>query len=120
MFERPLAYVCFPIKGDASANQRRARQYARKVFDGGLEPFVPNQFYATFLDDTLADERKAAVKMGLNHLKKCRILIVCSKERTDTMQTEIDEANRLVIPVVSIDGLILEKSSVTAKNRPQI
>lgn len=117
MFERPLAYVCFPVKGDAAAIQRRAKQYARKVFDGGLEPFVPHQFYSTFLDDSLAEERKAAVGMGLNHLKKCKLLIVCSKERTDTMQTEIDEARRLSIPVISIDGLILEKPAVMAKNR---
>ena len=115
MYERPLAYVCSPLKGDAAANLRRAKQYARKVFDSGYEPFVPHQFYAAFLNDSLADERKAGIQMGLNHLKKCKILIICTKERNDGMLTEIDEARRLSIPIVSIDGLIIDSSSARSR-----
>lgn len=105
MYERPLAYVCSPLKGDVTANLRRAKQYARKVFDAGYEPFVPHLFYSAFLKDTLADERKAGIQMGLNHLKKCQILIVCTKDISDGMLTEINEARRLSIPIVNLEGL---------------
>ena len=93
MYERPLAYVCSPIKGDASARLHQDKQYARKVFDAGYEPFLPHLFYSVFLENNIVDERKAGTQMGLNHLKKCRILIVCSKEKTDSMLTESTKLN---------------------------
>lgn len=82
MLERRLACVCFPNKGDASANQRRVRQYARMVLDGELEPFVPHQFYATFLDDTLANERNDAVKMRVEPFDEVQIPD-CLQQTTD-------------------------------------
>jgi len=113
MYERPLAYVCSPLKGDSAANLRRAKQYARKIFDTGYEPFVPHLYYTTFLNDNLADERKAGILMGLNHLKKCKILIVCTKEISDGMLTEINEAKRLAIPIVYMEGMVQHTPSVS-------
>jgi hypothetical protein len=119
MYERPLAYVCSPLKGDASTNLRRAKTFARKVFDAGYEPFVPHLYYTTFLNDNLADERKAGIMMGLNHLKKCRILIICTKEISDGMLTEINEAKRLSIPIVNLEGMVQEKPT-SSRIRPVV
>jgi hypothetical protein len=107
MYERPLAYVCSPLKGEIDANINKAKQFARKVFDAGFEPFVPHLYYTTFLNDRKAEERQAGIAMGLTHLKKCRLLVVCSDKTSDGMLTEINEAYRLSIPVVSLGGLKL-------------
>ena len=115
MYERPLAYVCSPMKGDASARLLQDKQYARKIFDAGYEPFLPHLFYSAFLENNIVDERKAGTQMGLNHLKKCRILIVCSKEKTDSMLTEINEAKRLSIPIVHMDGIKNDQSTCKKK-----
>jgi hypothetical protein len=51
--------------------------------------------------------------MGLNHLKKCRILVVCTDRISDGMLTEINEAYRLSIPIVNLSGLQLYASIMT-------
>ncbi len=113
MYERPLAYVCSPLKGEIEANLTKAKQYARKVFEAGYEPFVPHLYYTGFLNDRKAEERQAGIAMGLNHLKKCRILVVCTDKISDGMLTEINEAYRLSIPVVNLSGLQLYASIMT-------
>jgi len=101
----------FKIKGDASSRLQQDKLYARKVFDAGYEPFLPHLFYSAFLENNIVDERKAGTQMELNHLKKCRILIVCSKDKTDSMLTEINEAKRLSIPIVHLDGIKNDQST---------
>jgi hypothetical protein len=51
--------------------------------------------------------------MGLNHLKKCKILIVCTKEISDGMLTEINEAKRLAIPIVYLEGMVQHTPTVS-------
>lgn len=44
-------------------------------------------------------------------LKRCRMVVVCGKEVTGTMNTEISMADRLHIICTTLDGLIRIKEA---------
>lgn len=105
MNERPLAYICSPLQGNIPANVKRAAKYCRMAYDAGYLPIAPHVSFTPFLDDENPIERKEGMAMGLQLLKKCRVLIVCGSKISSGMDGEISEAKRLSIPIFNIAGL---------------
>ncbi len=73
MADRPLAFVCSPLRGDTEANMERARGYCRQVFEAGYTPLAPHLIFTQFLRDNVPEERAAGMEMGAKLLKKCRV-----------------------------------------------
>ena len=57
-----------------------------------------------------ADESRAKVQKYLI-LKRCRMVVVCGKEVSGTMNSEISMADRLHIICTTLDGLIKIKEA---------
>ncbi len=97
-----LIYVCSPYAGDIDANVRFAKDACRFVMRKGHAFFAPHLLYPTILDDSIMDERKLGMNMGLLMLRKCDELWVFGSRISSGMQAEIEEASQLGIPVKPI------------------
>lgn len=99
--EQALAYVCCP----AHEAKARVQKYCRKIYELGYVPLCPQYAFTPFLDDESAEEQQDKMKMSHLVLKRCRMVVVCGKEVSSTMNTEISMADRLHIICTTLDGL---------------
>ena len=65
----------------------------------------PQYSFSPFLDDGDAEDMQAMRRMSHQILRRCRMVVVCGKETTGTMNTEISMADRLHIICTTLDGL---------------
>jgi hypothetical protein len=114
MADRPFAFVCSPLRGDAAANMERARGYCRQVYEAGYIPICPHIYFTQFLRDAVPEERAAGMEMGAALLKQCRALVVCGGEITEGMAAEIRLAERFRVPVLTLDVFLPD----AARDRP--
>ena len=105
--EQALAYVC------CSPEESRARvqKYCRKIYEMGYVPICPQFGFAPFLDESKAEDQQALNRMSHLLLRRCRMVVVCGREVTGTMNTEISMADRLHIICTTLDGLIKIKEN---------
>jgi hypothetical protein len=96
-----IIYVCSPLRGDYETNIAQAKQYCRAIALGGNIPIAPHVYCTAFLDDTVPDERKAGMAIGIELLRFCDELMVCGDIISEGMAAEIAEAKRLGIPVIN-------------------
>lgn len=95
-----FVYVCSPYRGDVENNLKNARNYCRYVVNKGYIPFCPHIYFTQFLDDNNSGQRKLAMLMNLLILKSfCNYVYVFGSHISEGMQLEIDEANKLGIPI---------------------
>ena len=87
--EQAMAYVCCP----AEESRVKVQRYCRKI-------------YEPFLEEGEAEDQQAYNRMSHLILKRCRMVVVCGKEVTGTMNTDISTADRLHIICTTLDGLI--------------
>lgn len=92
-------YVCSPLKEDVQANIQRAKHYCRYVFDCGFMPIAPHIYFTLFLDDSIENERKKAMKFGLELLELCDELWVFGERISYGMSIEITRARELGMTV---------------------
>ncbi|SHH69059.1 DUF4406 domain-containing protein [Desulfosporosinus lacus] len=90
-----LIYICSPLRGDMEANLKRASQYCAYAASCGVIPIAPHVAWNGVFDDTIPAKREAALRLGLELLKRCDEVWVMGNEITQGMQGEIDEAARL-------------------------
>ena len=90
--EQALAYVCC----SAEEGKTKVQRYCRKIYELG---------YVPILDDGDAEDMQAMRRMSHQILRRCRMVVVCGKETTGTMNTEISMADRLHIICTTLDGL---------------
>ena len=96
-----------------------------------ITPLKDNGLIVTFTDDDMGDLAQVlagirdALESGegdaedmqgygrMSHilLRRCRMVVVCGKEVTGTMNTEISMADRLHIICTTLDGLVQIKES---------
>lgn len=102
---KPLIFVCSPYRGDVETNVGNARCYCRLVIKQGGIPFAPHLLFTQLLDDSIADERRLGMDMGLEMLKFCNGLWAFGPP-TSGMLEEIGTARALGIPVrlFGLDG----------------
>ena len=105
--EQALAYVCCP----AEEGRTKVQKYCRKIYELGYVPICPRFSFAPFLDESEAEDQQALNRMSHLILKRCRMVVVCGREVTGTMNTEISTADRLHIICTTLDGLIKIKES---------
>ena len=105
--EKALAYVCCP----ADVGKAKVQKYCRKVYELGYVPICPQFGFAPFLNEGEAEDTQAFQRMSHMLLKRCRMVVVCGKEVTGTMNTEISMADRFHIICTTLDGLIRIKEA---------
>lgn len=104
---RPFVYICSPYRGNTAANERRAREYCRKAYDAGYLPIAPHLLFPQFLNEDVPEERENGLEMAKALLRRCRSIAICGSTITDGMMEEIMLANKLNLPVVSIDETLV-------------
>lgn len=102
---KPLIFVCSPYRGDVETNVGNARCYCRLVIKQGGIPFAPHLLLTQFLDDSIQEERRLGMDMGLEMLKLCNGLWAFGPP-TSGMLEEISAARAMGIPVClfGLDG----------------
>lgn len=107
LIEQALAYVCCP----AETGNAKMAKYCRKIYELGYVPIAPQYSFSLFLEEGEAEDQQAMKRMSHQVLRRCRMLVVCGKEVTGTMNTEIGLADRLHIICTTLDGLVKIKEN---------
>ena len=89
----------------AEEGKTKVQRYCRKIYELGYVPICPQYSFSPFLDDGDAEDMQAMRRMSHQILRRCRMVVVCGKETTGTMNTEISMADRLHIICTTLDGL---------------
>ena len=102
---RPLVYVASAYSGNVTTNTEKAKQYCRFAMEQGQIPLAPHLMFPQFMDDDIPSERKDAMDMAKDILRRCRVLVVCGKEISDGMMQEIALAKHLGIVQTNLEGI---------------
>ena len=95
-----IVYVSSPYsEGRRKENIKYAKDACRYVAESGHAFFASHLLYPQIMDDKQPGERKHGMDMGLAVLSKCDELWAFGVVVTDGMKKEIEEAERLGIPV---------------------
>ena len=105
--EQAFAYVCC----SPEESRTNIQKYCRKIYEMGYVPICPRFGFAPFLDESEAEDLQALNRMSHLILKRCRMVVVCGREVTGTMNTEISMADRLHIICTTLDGLVKIKEN---------
>ena len=111
-----LIYVASPYAGDVERNVEYAKQACRTVMESGHAFFAPHLLYPAVLDDAVPEERQTGIEMGLTLLHRCDELWAFGSVTSSGMQAEIEEAERLRIPVHISEDLAPERLLVPEQN----
>lgn len=95
--KRPsVAYICSPYRGDTARNVTYARELVKEAIACGLSPICPHLYLPQILDDDKPAEREQALRVGLELLNGCDVLIVGTRYGISKgMQDEIKRAHEL-------------------------
>lgn len=88
-----------PYAGDIEKNTEFAKRACRHVMNEGHAFFAPHLLYTQILNDANPRERQAGLAMGLAVLPHCDELWCYGERISHGMLLEIQEADRLGIPV---------------------
>lgn len=116
-----LIYICSPYAGDIERNVRFAQEACRYAVSQNCAPVAVHLLYPQLLDDTVPEERKIGIQMGLRVLAGCEELWLCGSCISTGMRCELLEAQRLGIPVRRISaeqiqgGQTMEKYGIWAR-----
>ncbi len=100
-----LIYVASPYRGNVEKNTEFAAMCCNYAIGEGVNVYCPHLFLPKFLDEYNPIERKVALELGKDMLKKCDELWVFGNEITSGMQEEIDFAKSRNIDVVYIGSI---------------
>ena len=105
MSNRTFAYVCAPATNGAGLASQKLKEYCKSLFELGYLPVCPGQMFSRFLSDSVPEQRDARKAMSLELLRRCRVLVLCSNEVTEEMESEIMLAKRLGIVSTTLGGI---------------
>lgn len=95
-----LIYVSSPYsEGRRKENIKYAKDACRFVVDSGHAFFASHLLYPQIMKKSEPEEQKLGMEMGMSMLSKCDELWSFGVVITEGMRKEIEEANRLGIPV---------------------
>lgn len=98
-------FICSPYRGDVDENVEKAKKYCRNIIDwyswaGELAvPIAPHLYFPQILDDENEDNRRLGIKMGLELMKNCDVVLVFGDTVTEGMKQEIEFAQIIGLPV---------------------
>lgn len=106
----PLTYVCSPLsaptRAEMLANAAKATTYmvkAEREFGG--RAVAPHAYLPYLLDDKVPEQRALALEFDLKLLAMCSRVVVFGSHISSGMKGEIEEANKLGIPVLYRNGI---------------
>ena len=97
---RKKIYVVSKYAGNISANTKNAAKYCRYIIDQCFMPIASHLLYPQVLNDDVSTERELGTAFGLSLLAICdEVWVFIDGQISSGMKQEIEEANRLKIPV---------------------
>lgn len=106
-YER-VVYICSPMKGNVAENVRKAQAFCAAAIASHAIPVCPHYFFSELLDERYPADRNLGMEMGIELLKKCDEIWVFG-EPSEGMRAEIEEANSLRLPVVTVPQSAINK-----------
>ena len=101
IMEKAFAYIC----AASDAAPRLLKRYCRKVYELGYVPICPKLNDGQYLALDNADEKRDFHNIARQKLGRCRMLVVCGKEISNSMSAEIGMAEKRNIICTTLDGL---------------
>ena len=115
MMENKLIYIASPYAGDVEKNVAFAKAACRYAMEQEYTPMAVHLLYPQFLDDSNPQERASGLAMGHQVLSVCDELWVCGDRISSGMESEIQEAKRMGIPIRKITEEQILGGSVMSK-----
>ena len=106
-----VMFVSSPYAGKSNffplaENVETAREYCKIVVGMGYVPVAPHLLFPQFMqndgDKETPEERRQAINMGLELLRKCDALVICGDYISSGMKAEMDAAADAEIPIYHI------------------
>lgn len=89
------AYICSPYSGDVEKHKAYARQLVKWAIDRNYVPICPHLYLTEVLDDNDPAERERGLKLGLELLAACDIIVVGTAYGiSEGMLAEMKQAKR--------------------------
>ena len=101
LMEKAFAYVCTA----SDAAPRLLKRYCRKIYELGYVPICPKLSDSQYLALENADEKREFQNIARQKLGRCRMLVVCGKEISNSMSAEIGAAEKRNLICTTLDGL---------------
>lgn len=109
MLSGKKAYICSPLSAPTpegiSHNMNMARFYLERM--KGLyhcRTFASHAYLPIMFDDTIPEERTAALRIGMEMMKLCDVLIICGRRISTGMKDEIKAAFEMGMEVFWYDS----------------
>lgn len=97
MLSGKKAYICSPLSAPTaegiSHNMEMAKFYLlrmKQIYH--CRTFASHAHLPLMLDDTIPEERAAALRIGMEMMRLCDVLIICGRRISSGMETEIKRA----------------------------
>lgn len=105
------AYICSPLsaptKEGVSHNMEMAKFYLLRMKAlYYCRTFAPHAHLPLMLDDSIPDERQAALNIGRELMKLCDVIIICGRHISSGMKEEIKEAFQMDMEVYWYDSIM--------------
>ncbi len=94
-----LVFICSPYRGDIEGNKTRAQRYCRFAYTQSAVPIAPHLHNTQFLDESILEERKAGIELGLQLLRKADELWCFGNRLTEGMEIELKAAQQMKLKV---------------------
>ena len=115
MSREKLIYIASPYAGDIEANISFAKKACRYAIRQGHTPIAVHLLYPQMLDDGDPVERETGLRLGHRVLEVCDELWCFGSRITSGMAREIEEAQRLGIPIRQIVELEIKQEALPAE-----
>ena len=104
MSENKLVYIASPYAGDVEKNVEFAKAACRYAMEQNCTPIAVHLLYPQYLDDNDPIQRESGLCMGHRVLEACDELWLCGSRISTGMAMELQEAQKLGIPVREISA----------------
>jgi hypothetical protein len=111
MNKNPVIFICSPFSGDIERNTAKAARYCRFAYSQKVVPYAPHLHNPQFLDESISDERKAGIRLGLQLLMRSDEMWIFGHKLTDGMRTELNVAQQLKIKIRYFTDMCVEREA---------
>ena len=115
MSREKLISSASPFAGELEANIAFAKKACRYAIRQGHTPIAVHLLYPQMLDDSDPAERETGLRLGHRVLEVCDELWCCGDRISSGMAREIEEAQRLGIPIRQIGELEITQEALPAE-----
>ena len=114
-----MVYICSPLRVDYGQNIRNAVRYCEIAAGLGVLPLAPHTIFTQYLNDTIPEQRRRGLDLGLALLEKCDELWVMGQQISKGMRGEIVQAQSRGMPTYQIENpLYAQEYPISADGLP--